>query len=219
LEEIDMMMLAKALRFVSAKRFLSIKAGGPNAGKTNTSPPTTLSPAQVGSQISSSSSSSIPLFAPYTLPNNVGPAHPTTLKVQLKLKAFHSFYLTQFTTNLAKRMENLGFPKPSLVFLPKKIERWTVLRGPHIDKKARDQFERITHKRLVTIEIPSSYIVHSNAAAAAEGNLGAAGGAAGTPGGTNIEIAYRLLRSLSNVSAGVQVKAKYLVSMGDKVRA
>lgn len=163
--------------------------------------------------------SSPPLFAPYSLPNNIGPAHPTTLKVQLKLKAFHSFYLTQFTTNLMKRMENLGFPKPSLVFLPKKIERWTVLRGPHIDKKARDQFERITHKRLVTIEIPSSYLVNSNAAAAAEGNFGAAGGSAGTPGGTNIEIAYRLLRSLANVSAGVQIKAKYLVSMGDRVRA
>lgn len=206
-------MLSKALLRISA-----LRRGIGGLSQFRTFAASTASTTTSGNSILLPNSSP-PLFAPYSLPNNIGPAHPTTLKVQLKLKAFHSFYLTQFTTNLMKRMENLGFPKPSLVFLPKKIERWTVLRGPHIDKKARDQFERITHKRLVTIEIPSSYLVNSNAAAAAEGNFGAAGGSAGTPGGTNIEIAYRLLRSLANVSAGVQIKAKYLVSMGDRVRA
>lgn len=209
--------LTKALSFAKLRSLRSLSSKAVKSTPTpSLSPPP---PPSLSLHSTSSTSSKAPVFAPYELPNNVGPAHPTTLRVQLKLKAFHSFYLTQFTNNLMKRMENLGFPKPSLVFLPKKIERWTVLRGPHIDKKARDQFERITHKRLVTIEIPSSYIVNSNAAAAAEGNVGAAGGAAGTPGGTNIEIAYRLLRSLSNISAGVQVKAKYLVSMGDRVRA
>jgi len=35
--------------------------------------------------------------------------------------------------------------------LPNRIERFTVLRGPHIDKKSREQFEIRTHKRLLDI--------------------------------------------------------------------
>jgi ribosomal protein S10 len=38
--------------------------------------------------------------------------------------------------------------------LPNKIEKYTVLRGPHIDKKSRDQFEIRTHKRLLDIVDP-----------------------------------------------------------------
>jgi small subunit ribosomal protein S10 len=36
--------------------------------------------------------------------------------------------------------------------LPTKIEKYTVLRSPHVDKKSRDQFEIRTHKRLVELE-------------------------------------------------------------------
>lgn len=43
-----------------------------------------------------------------------------------------------------------NFTKP--LPLPTKIERWTVNRSPHIDKKARDQFERRTHYRLLSFE-------------------------------------------------------------------
>ena len=39
--------------------------------------------------------------------------------------------------------------------LPTRIERYTVLRGPHVDKKARDQFEIRTHKRLIDIIQPT----------------------------------------------------------------
>jgi small subunit ribosomal protein S10 len=35
--------------------------------------------------------------------------------------------------------------------LPVRISRWTVLRGPHIDKKSREQFERRVYKRVVDI--------------------------------------------------------------------
>jgi small subunit ribosomal protein S10 len=40
--------------------------------------------------------------------------------------------------------------------LPTRIERYTVLRSPHIDKKSREQFEIRTHKRLIYIRQPSS---------------------------------------------------------------
>mgnify|MGYP003574361065 CR=1 FL=1 len=39
--------------------------------------------------------------------------------------------------------------------LPTKINRWTVLRSPHIDKKSREQFEIRTHKRLLDIHEPT----------------------------------------------------------------
>ena len=43
--------------------------------------------------------------------------------------------------------------------LPNKIEKYTVLRGPHVDKKSRDQFEIRTHKRLLDIVDPTPQTV------------------------------------------------------------
>ena len=43
--------------------------------------------------------------------------------------------------------------------LPTKIERWTVNRSPHVDKKSMDQFERRTHKRLLDILDPTAKTV------------------------------------------------------------
>ena len=40
--------------------------------------------------------------------------------------------------------------------LPTRIERYTVLRSPHIDKKSREQFEIRTHKRLIDIVLPTN---------------------------------------------------------------
>lgn len=125
------------------------------------------------------------------MPNFAAPSRPSTLVVQLKLSGFHQVYLNQFVTKLSERVKSLGLPRPSQAFLPRKTEHYTVLRGPHVDKKARDQFKRVTHKRLITIKMPQS--------------------------SSNIELAYRLLRSVSNISFGVEVRAKYLVSQGDRV--
>ena len=48
-------------------------------------------------------------------------------------------------------------PRP--IPLPNKIEKFTVLRGPHIDKKSRDQWEIRTHKRLLDIVDPTPQTV------------------------------------------------------------
>ena len=45
--------------------------------------------------------------------------------------------------------------------LPTRIERYTVLRSPHIDKKSREQFEIRTHKRLIDIHQPSPKTIDS----------------------------------------------------------
>ena len=43
--------------------------------------------------------------------------------------------------------------------LPMKIQKYTVLRGPHVDKKSREQFEMRTHKRLIDIHHPTAQTV------------------------------------------------------------
>ena len=45
--------------------------------------------------------------------------------------------------------------------LPTRIERYTVLRGPHIDKKSREQFEMRTHKRIIDICEPTARTVEA----------------------------------------------------------
>jgi small subunit ribosomal protein S10 len=45
--------------------------------------------------------------------------------------------------------------------LPTRVERYTVLRGPHIDKKSREQFEMRTHKRIIDITEPTARTVEA----------------------------------------------------------
>lgn len=124
-------------------------------------------------------------LVPGFLPNYSLPDRGDFLTIQLHCKAHHPWYLNQFAVLMTERMRNLGIPKPSQAFLPKKIERFTVLRSPHVDKKARDQFERVTHKRLLTFTVP--------------------------PDSANIELAYRVMSSMANMVPGVDVRARYFV--------
>lgn len=79
--------------------------------------------------------------------------------IRIRLKAFDYRVLdasTQEIVNTAKRTgANVRGPIP----LPNKIEKFTVLRGPHVDKKSRDQFEIRTHKRLLDIVDPTPQTV------------------------------------------------------------
>lgn len=123
-----------------------------------------------------------PPLEPFS-PNYGAPTTPETLRIQLRLKAYHKFYLNRYVFLLARRFKELGLPRPSQAFLPRKQELFTVLRSPHVDKRARDQFERITHKRLITFTIPQD--------------------------AKSVELSYRLLASTASLSPGVQVRAKY----------
>jgi small subunit ribosomal protein S10 len=75
--------------------------------------------------------------------------------IRIRLKAFDHRILDASTkeivnTRKADRCRGAG-PVP----LPTRIERYTVNRSPHIDKKSRDQFEMRTHKRLLDIVDPT----------------------------------------------------------------
>jgi small subunit ribosomal protein S10 len=77
------------------------------------------------------------------------------LKIKIQVKAFHPFYINRFLL-LAKNVINENnFVIAKHSFLPQKKESFTVLRSPHVDKKARDQYERITHKQVLILT--SSY--------------------------------------------------------------
>jgi small subunit ribosomal protein S10 len=75
-------------------------------------------------------------------------------ELSIQIKAFHPFYINRFVMLAQNEVQKFNINNIKNVFLPSKIERFTVLRSPHVDKKARDQFERVTHKRLLHIVVP-----------------------------------------------------------------
>ena len=75
-----------------------------------------------------------------------------------RLKAFHPYYLNRFISSVEKEMTNFSTIELKHTFLPRKYERFTLLKSPHVDKKARDQFERITYNRVLEF----SYTIKEN---------------------------------------------------------
>src|SRR6202035_2448614 len=58
-------------------------------------------------------------------------------------------------TELVEAAKRTGADVAGPIPLPTTINRWTVLRSPHVDKKSREQFEMRTHKRLIDILEPT----------------------------------------------------------------
>jgi len=77
----------------------------------------------------------------------------TNIKVFIKVKSYSSIYLNRFLLITQEIIKTLNSAVIKPVFLPKKIERFTVLKSPHIYKKAREQFEYITYKRIFSFTI------------------------------------------------------------------
>ena len=77
-------------------------------------------------------------------------------KIRIKLKAYDHRLLDLSTTEIVETAQRTGAKVSGPIPLPSRRELYTVLRGPFIDKKAREQFEMITHKRLIDILEPTS---------------------------------------------------------------
>lgn len=80
-------------------------------------------------------------------------------KVRIRLKAFDHKLLDQSTLEIVETAKRTGARLSGPIPLPTKIERYTVLRSPHVDKKSREQFEIRTHKRLLDILEPSQQTI------------------------------------------------------------
>jgi len=61
----------------------------------------------------------------------------------------------QSTREIVETAKRTGADVAGPIPLPTTINRWTVLRSPHVDKKSREQFEMRTHKRLIDILEPT----------------------------------------------------------------
>ena len=79
--------------------------------------------------------------------------------IRIRLKAFEHRVLDQATSEIASTARRTGARVRGPIPLPTRIEKFTVLRSPHIDKKSREQFEIRTHKRLLDIIDPTPQTV------------------------------------------------------------
>jgi small subunit ribosomal protein S10 len=77
------------------------------------------------------------------------------LKIRIRLKAYDHKLLDQSANEIAETARRTGARVAGPIPLPTRINKYTVLRGPFIDKKSREQFEIRTHKRLLDILEPN----------------------------------------------------------------
>ena len=77
-------------------------------------------------------------------------------KIRIKLKAYDHRLLDQSAGEIIQTVRRTGARVAGPIPLPSKRELYTVLRSPVIDKKAREQFQIVTHKRLLEILEPTS---------------------------------------------------------------
>ena len=71
--------------------------------------------------------------------------------IRIRLRAYDYRVLDQSTSEIVNTAKRTGAKVCGPIPLPTDIEKYTVLRSPHIDKKSREQFEIRTHKRLLDI--------------------------------------------------------------------
>jgi len=80
-------------------------------------------------------------------------------KIRIRLKAYDHKLLDQSAMEIVETAKETGAKVAGPIPLPTVINRFTVLRSPHVDKKSREQFEIRTHKRLLDILEPTQQTV------------------------------------------------------------
>ena len=79
--------------------------------------------------------------------------------IRIRLKAFDHRLIDQSTREIVETAKRTGAVVKGPVPLPTSIERFDVLRSPHVNKASRDQFEIRTHRRLMDIMDPTDKTV------------------------------------------------------------
>ena len=83
----------------------------------------------------------------------------TNQNIRIKLKAFDHKLIDQSAVEIVETAKRTGARVKGPIPLPTKMERFTVLTSPHVDKDARDQYEIRTHKRIMDILEPTDKTV------------------------------------------------------------
>ena len=76
-------------------------------------------------------------------------------RIRIRLKAYDHKLLDQSVGEITDTVKRTGAKIAGPIPLPTRINKYCVLRGPHVDKKSREQFEIRTHKRLIDILEPT----------------------------------------------------------------
>jgi small subunit ribosomal protein S10 len=79
--------------------------------------------------------------------------------IRIRLQAFDHRMLDQSTSEIVNTVRRTGAQVAGPIPLPTRIERFSVNRSPHVDKKSMEQFEIRTHKRLLDIINPTAKTV------------------------------------------------------------
>ena len=82
-------------------------------------------------------------------------------RIRIRMEAYDHRVLDESAQSIVDTAKRTGARVAGPVPLPTRIEKYTVLRSPHIDKKSREQFEIRTHKRLIDILEPTSKTVEA----------------------------------------------------------
>jgi small subunit ribosomal protein S10 len=80
-------------------------------------------------------------------------------RIRIRLKAFDHRLIDKSTSEIVETVKRTGAQICGPIPLPTKIERFTVLISPHVNKDARDQYEIRTHKRMMDIIGPTDKTV------------------------------------------------------------
>ncbi len=80
-------------------------------------------------------------------------------RIRIRLRAFDHKLLDQSTKEIVETARRTGARVAGPIPLPTRINKYTVLRSPHVDKKSREQFEIRTHKRLLDILEPTQQTI------------------------------------------------------------
>jgi small subunit ribosomal protein S10 len=80
-------------------------------------------------------------------------------RIRIRLKAFDHRLLDRSTREIVETARRTGARVKGPIPLPTRKERFTILTSPHVDKDARDQYEILTHKRLLDIVNPTDKTV------------------------------------------------------------
>ncbi|NIH16472.1 MAG: 30S ribosomal protein S10 [Buchnera aphidicola (Periphyllus lyropictus)] len=80
-------------------------------------------------------------------------------RIRIRLKAFDHKLIDYSTTEIVETAKRTGAQVLGPIPLPTRIEKFTILISPHVNKDARDQYEIRTHKRLIDIVEPTEKTV------------------------------------------------------------
>jgi small subunit ribosomal protein S10 len=80
-------------------------------------------------------------------------------RIRIRLKAYDHRVIDQSALEIVETVKRTGARVAGPIPLPTRIERFTMTRSPHVDKKSQETFEQRTHKRLLDILEPTAKTV------------------------------------------------------------